>query len=247
MSSGIPVPAGEVDDTRPLQFFYIVDYSGSMAGKKMQIVNAAIREAIPAVISAVSSHPNVSIMVRAIKFSTNASWHVGPVPVPINEFKWPVLMAEGSTSTAQAINLLASELTLEKMPKRGFPPVCILLSDGCCSEENSVYETAIKNLLNLPWGKKAVRLAIGIGKEGGADGYDEKSLLKFVGQKEVGVLDADTPEKLKDYIIWASVTATVSSSSGKSADNIGVSSGQAVVMPAPPNFPSVSPGDSEVF
>jgi len=246
MSSGIPVPGGEVD-SKPLQFFYIVDYSGSMAGKKMQIVNAAIRESIPAVISAVSSHPEVSIMVRAIKFSNTASWHVGPIPVPINEFKWPELTVEGATSTAQAINLLASELTLEKMSKRGFPPVCILISDGCCSEPNSVYETAIKNLLDLPWGKKAVRLAIGVGKGGGEDSYDEKALLKFVGQKEVGVLAADTPEKLKDYIIWASVAASVSSSSGKSADNIGISSGQAVVMPPPPNLPSVSPGDTGIF
>jgi uncharacterized protein YegL len=247
MSSGIPVPGGEVD-TRPLQFFYIVDYSGSMAGRKMQIVNAAIREAIPAVISAVSSHPNVSIMVRAIKFSNTASWHVGPVPVPINEFKWPELTSAGSTATAQAINLLASELTLEKMPKRGYPPVCILVSDGCCTEEDSAYETAIKNLLDLPWGRKAVRLAIGIRTNNdGVDGYDEKSLLKFVSQKEVGVLDADTPEKLKEYIVWSSVTASVSSSSGRSALDFQAFPEQAVVMPPPPDVPKASSGEASTW
>lgn len=40
-------PGGEMA-TRPLDFIWIVDCSGSMAGSKIQELNFAIKEAIPA-------------------------------------------------------------------------------------------------------------------------------------------------------------------------------------------------------
>jgi formylglycine-generating enzyme required for sulfatase activity len=133
MSTGVPVPAGEITQ-RILHFFWIADYSGSMSGKKIATLNQAIREALPEVRKALASHPDVALMMRAVKFSDTASWHVGPQPVPLERFVWPELSTAGGTSTAQAIRLLAAELTLEKMPRRGCPPVCILISDGYCTE-----------------------------------------------------------------------------------------------------------------
>ena len=218
---------------RPMHFFWVADHSGSMHGKKIATLNQAIREAIPEVRKAVSAHPEVQILMRAIKFSDFAEWHVGPQPVDVDNFSWSNLMIAGGTGTSQAIRLLSSELKTSNMPKRGYPPVMILMSDGFCTDSPGEYDTAIKELLDLPWGKKSVRLAIGIGAE---TGYDENELLKFVSHPEIGVLKANTPEQLINFICWASVAASVSSSLSKSGG--GNITSQNVIISPPPSAPA---------
>ncbi len=212
MATEIPVPEGEIT-RRALHFFWLTDYSGSMSGKKIATLNQAIREALPEVRRAVTNYPQVQMMMRAIKFADNAEWHVGPEPVPLEQFVWPELRTAVTTATAQAIRLLASELTLEKMPRRGYPPVCVLVSDGHCTDPQEEYDGAIAALKQLPWGLKAVRLAIAIGDE---SDYNEDELLKFVSHEEIGVLKAHNVQQLVAYIKWASVTASVGASQGKS-------------------------------
>lgn len=169
-------------------------------------------------------------MMRAIKFSDDVSWHVGPVPVEMERFVWPELSSSGLTATAQAIRVLASELTPEKMPRRGYPPVCILVSDGFCTDPQEEYDSAIEALKKLPWGLKAVRLAIAIGDE---SDYDEGELLKFVSHAEIGVLKAHHPQQLVNYIKWASVSASVGASQGKSK-GASASDDTNVILPNPP-------------
>jgi uncharacterized protein YegL len=210
-----PVLEGEITK-RPLQFFWLVDCSGSMRGKKIATLNQAIREAVPEILRALEAHPEVQVMMRAIAFSSSASWHVGPEAVKLEDFTWPPLHADGYTATASAIELLLEELDIDKMNRRGFPPVCVLLSDGYCTEPEEQYERAIRKLDHAPWGRKAVRLVIAIGD--GSE-YDEQALLRFTNHPEVGVLKANTPGKLVEYIKWASVTASVSSSQSKTFYN----------------------------
>ena len=234
----IPVPEGQVAQ-RPLQFFWLADYSWSMDGRKIATLNQAILEALPEVRKAVSIHPEVKVEMRAIKFADQAEWHVGPNPVPVEQFAWPELKTAGLTATAQAIRLLASQLTTEKMPSRGYPPVCILISDGCCTEAEQEYNDAIAQLDQLSWGKRAVRLAIAIGDE---SDYDEAELLKFVNQKEIGVLKAHSPEQLVQHIRWASVTASVGATQGKNNSTSGPNTPNVVLGAAP-----VVADDSDVF
>ena len=215
-----------------------------MSGKKIATLNQAIREALPEVRNALASHPEVSVMMRAIKFSDRASWHVGPQPVPLERFVWPELSTAGGTSTSQAIRLLAPELTLEKMPRQGCPPVCILISDGVCTDPEGEYDAAIADLLKLPWGRKAVRLAIGVGDE---SDYDEDELLKFVSHNEIGVLKADTPGKLVHYIVWASVAASIGSTVGKSRMGATGANDPNVALPTPDPLPAADPNALDVF
>lgn len=221
-----PAPVGEIAK-RLLQFFWLADNSGSMGGAKIASLNQAIREALPEIRRAVDPHPQVQVMMRAVRFSSTAAWHVGPQPVPLDKFTWHDLKADASTATHAAIDLMASELDLDKMPRQGLPPVAILISDGSCDDRHA-YEQAIAKLKALPWGLKAVRLAIGIGAQSGG-GYDEAELLKFVSHPEVGVLKADSPEKLTAYIKWASVAATIGASVGRS--KIDTASTQHVILP----------------
>lgn len=201
-----------------------------MRGKKIAALNQAIREAVPEIRKAVASYPQVEIVMRAIRFSDDAAWHIGPDPVGIEDFTWTELETQGLTSTAKALRLMAGELSIEKMPRRGLPPVCILISDGFCTDPSEEYEAAIGELNKLPWGIKAVRLAIAIGDE---SDYNETELLKFVNQKNVGLLKAHTPEELLGYIKWASVSASVASSRGRSRDS-GVTEESNVALESPP-------------
>ncbi|PSL43583.1 uncharacterized protein YegL [Salsuginibacillus halophilus] len=225
----VPVLEGNIAK-RTLQFFWLADCSGSMKGKKISTLNQAVREALPEIKEAVSAHPEVQIEMRAIAFSNEAAWHVGPEPVALEDFVWPDLEAGGITGTAQAIELLSEELSVDKMNRRGYPPVCILLSDGYCTDDESRFESAIQTLNEMPWGRKAVRLAIGIGQE---HQYNEQELLKFVSHEEIGVLKADSPEKLTSYIQWASVAASVGASVGKS--RMSKDDEHNVALPPPPS------------
>lgn len=240
MFDSIPVLEGNIVK-RSLQFFWIVDHSGSMTGQKIATLNQAIREAIPEVQKALSTHPEVQIMMRAIKFADNVSWHVGPDAVPIEQFDWHELDAGGCTATASAINMLCDELEVEKMNKRGYPPICILLSDGYSTDADEDYEAAIKRLDSMPWGKKAVRLVIAIGNE---NDYDENALLKFVNHKEIGVLKADNPGKLTQYIKWASVAASIGASQSKSSgDPDKIDDSTNVILSSPEDVDISSAGD----
>jgi len=226
----VPVPDGQVV-RKKLHFFWIADCSDSMRGKKIATLNQAIREAIPEVQKAVAAYPQVEIFMRAIKFSDDAAWHVGPDPVPIEQFTWPELETSGLTATAKALKLLEGELSIERMPRRGLPPVCILVSDGFCTDPRDEYDNAIADLAKIPWGVKAVRLAIAIGDE---SDYNEPELLKFVNQDSIGLLKAHSPEELVSYIKWASVSASVASSRGRSR-SAGVSDDTSnVTLDSPP-------------
>ena len=212
IEDAVPIPDGQVA-RKQLHFFWLADCSDSMRGKKIATLNQAIREALPEIQKAVNAYPQVDIRMRAIKFSNDAAWHVGPDPVALSEFVWPELETSGLTATAKAIRLLTGELSLERMPRRGLPPVCILISDGFCTDPREEYDAAIAELGKIPWGIKAVRLAIAIGDE---SDYNATELLKFTNQEAVGLLRAHSPEELVAYINWASVSASVASSRGRS-------------------------------
>jgi uncharacterized protein YegL len=240
MPTPVPVPEGTIA-RKPLHFFWLADCSGSMRGRKVATLNQAIREAIPEIRQAVAAYPEVEIRMRAIRFADRAEWHVGPDAAALEQFVWPELEANGATATAQALRLLADELALEKMPRRGYPPVCILISDGYCTDPPQEYAAALAELQRLPWGQKAVRLAIAVGDP---SEYDEQELLKFTSHAEVGVLKADSPQKLVSYIKWASVSATVGVSQGRSRGRP-LDETHNVVLSPPPAEPALTSSTDE--
>lgn len=228
---------------RDLHFFLLVDCSGSMSGAKIASLNHAVSEALPAIRNAVQGHPEVCVKFRAIKFSNTASWHIGSLTSadPIENVFWNDLTASGQTATDQAIEILLEALDVEMMPRRGYPPVCLLLSDGFCTNPDG-YIAAIEKLNSLPWGKKAVRLAVAIGDE---SEYDEQELLRFVNMKDENgnpvLLKAHNSQELVHFIKWASVAASIGASISKSKSTSG--DAQHVVMPAPTAAPISSSTD----
>ena len=208
--------------SRVLHFFWLLDVSGSMVGKKIEMLNWAIKEVIPS-LEEIEDNERIKIMIRVIAFDEEAWWHIGPDAIPLSEFfeYWEDLRAGSYTNTAEAIEMLAEELDASKMGKRNVPPVCILVSDGYCTSGDDAYQTAIEKLNNIPWGKKAVRLSIGIKDENYE--YNKEELDMFIspylkeGEDAVETLHADSPKKLLNYIKTASTTASVSASRSNSS------------------------------
>lgn len=248
MSDAPVLPIDEIAK-RDLEFFLLADCSSSMSGEKIATLNHVMREIVTSDLpSVLDNQPNVQMNFRVIAFSSDARFSIGPDPVPLENVSWKELSANGTTATADAINLLCTQLATERMPKRGLPPVCILISDGMCTQSAEEYEGAIKSLEALPWGKKSIRLAIGIGRMG--MDLDEDELKKFVMpafRDEIGVLNAQNKSQLVKYIRWASVAASIASSMTKSRMDSSGDSGAHVVMPPPPDV-SIEPTDgTDVF
>ena len=191
-------PGGELA-SRPLHFIWVVDCSGSMHGEKIGTLNHAIQSAIPEMASEARDNPNAQLLVRTLKFSSGASW-VTSTPVDVEDFAWEDLTAGGVTDLGKAFELLAAQLTIPPMSDRALPPVLVLLSDGQPTDD---YKPALEKLLRLPWGKKAVRIAIAIGQD-----VDDDLLAEFTGCREL-VLKANNPAALVKMIKWASTAASM--------------------------------------
>ena len=185
--------------SRPLHFIWVVDCSGSMYGEKIGTVNHAIQSTIPDMQDAAHDNPNAQLLIRTLKFATGASW-VTSNPVDIDDFTWQDLEAEGVTDLGKAFDMLAAQLTIPPMTDRALPPVLVLLSDGQPTDD---YKKSLDKLLHLPWGKKAVRIAISVGQDA-----DDDVLAEFTGNREL-VLQANNPQMLVKMIKWASTAASL--------------------------------------
>src|SRR5690349_25040288 len=107
-------PGGELA-TRPLHFIWILDASGSMAiDGKIQALNNAIREAIPHMQQVADDNPNTKVLVRALRFSNGASWHLAD-PTPVQDFAWHDLDPNGVTDMGRALQMVADELKIPPM------------------------------------------------------------------------------------------------------------------------------------
>jgi len=227
-----PTMPGGALSKRPLHFIWIVDCSGSMnSSGKIQSLNNAIRESIPEMKNAALNNPNAELLIRVVKFSTGAQWHISNA-TNIKDFKWDDLQADGETDMGRAFTLVADALKMPPMPERALPPVLVLLSDGQPTDD---YGTGLKKLLEEPWGKRAVRISIAIGNDA-----DINVLQKFIpGERKP--LMAHNAETLINYVRWAS-TAIIKNNSNPITSNNESPSVRSNIPEPPPeeiNVPNV--------
>ncbi len=227
-------PGGELA-TRPLHFIWIADCSGSMdVDGKIQSLNTAIKEAIPHMQDVADENPNAQVLVRAVRFSDGAQWHVSQ-PTDIADFKWEDLDAGGVTAMGRALTIVADQLKIPPMTDRALPPVLVLISDGQPTDD---FSGGLQALMNEPWGRKAVRVAIAIGEDA-----DQEVLNKFIANPELKPLQANNPESLIKYIRWVSTAVLKSASSPASQDGAAPAAGLNVPIPAMPDAGPTSADD----
>jgi uncharacterized protein YegL len=191
---------------------------------KIQALNTAIREAIPHMQKVAEDNPNAQVLVRAIKFSNGAQWHISQ-PTPVEDFQWTDLSAEGVTDMGKALSMVADQLKIPPMTDRALPPVLVLVSDGQPTDD---FNRGLRDLMDQPWGKKAVRIAVSIGTDA-----DNDVLQKFIAHPELKPLQANSPEALVKYIKWVS-TAVLKSASAPASQAAGAA-------PAAANVPIPTP------
>ncbi|MCL2936380.1 MAG: VWA domain-containing protein [Trichodesmium sp. MAG_R02] len=198
------LPGGEISN-RPLHFIWLCDCSGSMSiNGKIEALNTAIRESLPEMKRVADENPNANVLVRAVKFSDGAQWHV-PTETPVNSFNWTDLTAGGLTDMGKALFLVAEQLKMPPMTDRALPPVLVLISDGQPTDD---FGSGLRALMNEPWGKRAVRIAIAVGQDA-----DKDTLQKFIDHPELRPLEANNAETLVRYIKWASTAVLKAASS----------------------------------
>lgn len=223
-------PGGELA-ARPLHFIWIVDCSGSMSGDKIESLNTAIKESIPSMRKVANENPNANVLVRAIKFSDGAQWHIAQ-PMPVASFNWADLSADGLTDMGKALRMVADQLKMPPMADRALPPVLVLMSDGQPTDD---FAAGLNALNSEPWGKRAVRVAIGIGQDADLD-----VLQRFIGNSEIKPLQANNAETLVRYIKWAS-TAVLKTATAPGSQTSNPALATTVPAAALANLPPVPP------
>lgn len=225
---------------RPLHFIFLCDCSGSMGmDGKIQALNTAIREVLPIMAKEQDSNIHAEVLIRAVKFSTGAQWHIAQ-PTKVYDVRWEDLTAGGVTDLGAALKLVADQLQMGVVDRRGLPPVLLLVSDGMPTDD---WKAGLKALMDQPWGKKAVRMAIAIGSD-----VKRETLQEFIAHPEIHPLQANNPEQLTKFIRWVSTTVTDSISQSKGLDIEEKESFTPVVqIPQALTDPDRSSGDSTVW
>jgi uncharacterized protein YegL len=118
----------------------------------------------------------------------------------VDRLEWNDLTTGGYTDLGAALDLLAPQLAPPLIEERALPPAILLISDGMPTDD---YKPALGRFLDEPMGRRAVRMAVGIGRDA-----DLEVLERFAGSAEQGALTANNPEQLVRMIRWASTHAS---------------------------------------
>lgn len=196
---------------RPLHFIFVIDASGSMGvDGKIQSLNNAIREAIPHLREVAAQNPFANVLVRALVFSTGTRWHIEH-PTPVELVSWSDVSPGGYTDFGAALHEIAAVLQMPPMEQRAFPPVVVVISDGQSTDD---FETGLDALMAEPWGRRAVRLAIAIGRDA-----DLEMLQAFIDNPAVKPFSARDPDQLAYLVRFVSTAASrLASTPGGDAD-----------------------------
>jgi uncharacterized protein YegL len=188
-----------------LHFIWIVDCSESMLlDGKIAALNAAIRDSIPHLRDVAMQNPHAQVLARCLTFSSGHRWTI-PSPTPVEQMTWTDLTASGYTDMGGALAEVAQQLKVPPLEPRALPPALVLVSDGQPTDD---FDAGLATLMAEPWGTKAVRLAVAIGKDADLD-----VLSRFIGNPEVRPMQAGNAEQLTHFIRWASTVATRAASS----------------------------------
>lgn len=204
---------------RVMPIFFLIDTSGSMEGKKIGAVNAAIEELIPDLRHLSESQADSEIKLAVLKFSTGCEW-VTPSLMSLESFDdWEPLEASGLTDLGAAFLELDDKLSKNGFMDRGaassgfYAPVIILLSDG---EPTDDYLSALKKLQANKWYQAALKIAIAIGEDA-----NREVLKKAIRNVEL-LFTVNDIGSLRKIIRFIAVTSSqIASTSASVSDDLG--------------------------
>ena len=209
---------------KSLVIFFLIDTSGSMKGKKMGELNTVMEELIPEIRRV--GEADTEVKVAVLTFSTDVRWMYS-TPIPIEDFEWARLRANGVTSMGAAfkeLSLRMSRNSFLNSPSLSFAPVIFLMTDGYPSDD---YSEGLKELQSNSWYKFGLKAALGIGNEANDD-----VLAEFTGSKDT-VVHAYSGGQLAQMIKIIAVTSSqIGSKSMTLSDDTGREIGEEDVFAA---------------
>ncbi len=183
---------------RSMTIYFIIDTSWSMRGPKIDAVNAALSETVPLIRKISEENADASIQINILTYSTNAQWK-SEAPVPVENFKCPIISAGGQSNFRDACISLTNMLDIEKSRAKGagcYAPVFILMADG---GSTNGHKKALSRLWQNDWFSHGIKAAIAIGNE-----VHFNMLESFTRSKET-VLRAHNIKQLKSFIQLVSI------------------------------------------
>lgn len=186
---------------KSMVMFFLIDTSGSMAGRSIASVNDAMREVIPDIQDISDSNADTNIKLAVMDFADNPKW-ISSEPQELSSVSWTDLGTYGGTNMGKAFKELASKLSTDEFlndPSGNKAPVVILLTDGAPGDN---YREGIKVLNQNPWFKKSIKVALGV------EDARMSVLEEFTGNKESAIYLKDKG-LLKRLLHVVSVSASV--------------------------------------
>ena len=209
---------------KSLVIFFLIDTSGSMKGKKMGELNTVMEELIPEIRRV--GEADTEVKVAVLTFSTDVRWMYS-TPIPIEDFEWARLRANGVTSMGAAfkeLSLRMSRNSFLNSPSLSFAPVIFLMTDGYPSDD---YKEGLRELQSNSWYKFGLKAALGIGNEANDD-----VLAEFTGTPDT-VVHAYSGGQLAQMIKIIAVTSSqIGSKSMTLSDDTGREIGEEDVFAA---------------
>jgi uncharacterized protein YegL len=209
---------------RQMALFFLIDTSGSMAGDgKITAVNTAMREVAAELkkLDDPTKNADSDIEIAVLEFNSDAEWLTPPnKPVPVKEYVWRDLTADGSTNLGEAYRKLDEALGRGKVLRDHnlYAPALILMSDG--APDNGYqqgFEVLKKNsfFANMDskgkYKEKSIRVACAIGADA-----NKSVLAEFTGNPEL-VFEAHSISQLKNWIKFIAVATTLDDEKGVEA------------------------------
>jgi uncharacterized protein YegL len=185
-----------------LVLFFVIDSSGSMVGSKIDALNTAMQEVIPAIRGLANESPGMGIEIAALAFDDGYRWLTPSGPIPAEEFSWAAIEADGMTELGAACRALDEELyaaALMRNNTTSFTPAIFLFSDGFPSDD---WESGLYKLKQNSSFNAAVKAAVAIG-----DNADKGVLKEFTGSMD-SVLEVHNAAMLIEMIKFVSVRAS---------------------------------------
>lgn len=187
----------------------IGDTSGSMYGKKLEILNASNTEIVNILKDKEANLETAGLKIAVMEFNSSAHW-LNQEAIDIREYFYTSIEnASGGTNYGAVYSILEKDLSPDRMLKNAhdYAPVILFVTDGM---PNYTYEAQLEKLKKNPWFSHAIRIAIMINDNNCVENPEEcKSVLReFTGSDEM-VKEVKELSKLKDMIVTATVNSVL--------------------------------------
>ena len=188
---------------RALPVILLLDGSGSMAGEKIDTLNAAVNEMITSFKSGAQNE--VAIQIAIITFSGGGANYAVPLSA-VGDIAEVALRANGATPMGAALRM-AKDLIEDKetISSKSYRPAVVLVSDGMPNDE---WQDAMSGFIKSGRSSKCDRFAMAIGADA-----DRGVLGMFLEGSENQVFEAADAGKIKDFFRFVTMSVSVRSKS----------------------------------